>query len=150
MAGLSVLMESWHSMQVAEGGRPSVSPGSGFTWQVLHASPKVPAWFLWLNGMGCSGASAAVAANTASARPTVHFTGNMPATISLLSSGLFQMLGDYAGVLQHRRILHAHVDRLADLLLRRLIVAAGRQRPGIGIECQHIGVGGHFAARQFE
>jgi hypothetical protein len=52
-------------MQVAAGGMPSVSPGSGFVWHILQASFIVPAWVLWLNGKGCSGASAAAATRTA-------------------------------------------------------------------------------------
>jgi hypothetical protein len=58
-------MDEWHCMQVAAGGMPSVSPGSGLIWHILHAIFMVPAWALWLNGKGCSGASAAVATRTA-------------------------------------------------------------------------------------
>src|ERR1039458_9749847 len=58
-------MAEWHCMQTEEGGMPSVSPGSGFAWHILHCSFRAPAWALWLNGKGWSGASAAVAARTA-------------------------------------------------------------------------------------
>src|SRR5713226_5226958 len=47
----------WHVMQVSVGGRPAKCDVSTLVWQYRQSMPSSFTWCLWLNGMGCSGAT---------------------------------------------------------------------------------------------
>ncbi len=56
MVGLSVRTTVWQFMQTASAGIIACRDRSALEWQYRQGILFVPAWILWLNGMGCMGA----------------------------------------------------------------------------------------------
>ena len=158
-------------MQVFAATNVMLSPGSGLGWHILHCSFNVPACALWLNGMGCAGAScrphrpalpAPERTPPTTARPntlaipapplTYSRTCHVPRRLGILFVPLRRLRA--VGHIQHaERYRHVHLRHIVVIQLRPLVADAMI----VGIHVRHrkrgrrnarVGKGGIVAAAE--